>query len=101
MEWIKSKIETVIQLINDNNFKSTLLDTSVPGVYRPFLIGFNNNDPLPGDDDNNPVPDLNLVEKDSHRKYVLLRVGIKDYNVLINGRNFYDQNISDDFKKYD
>ena len=25
---------------------------------------------------------------------------IKDYNVLVDGRNFYDQNISEDFKKY-
>ena len=30
----------------------------------------------------------------------LPRVDIKDYNILIDGRNFYDQNISDDFKKY-
>ena len=26
---------------------------------------------------------------------------IRDYNVLTDGRNFYDQNISDDFKKYE
>ena len=31
----------------------------------------------------------------------LPRVDIKDYNVLIDGRNFYDQNISYDFKKYE
>ena len=30
----------------------------------------------------------------------LPRVDIKDYNILIDGRKFYDQNISDDFKKY-
>ena len=28
-------------------------------------------------------------------------LNIKDYNVLVDGRNFYDQNISDDFKKYE
>ena len=33
-------------------------------------------------------------------KFFLPRVDIKDYNVLIDGRNFFDQNISNDFKKY-
>ena len=43
-----------------------------------------------------------LIElKESHRKYFLPRADIKDYNILIDGRNFYDQNISDDFKKYE
>ena len=49
---------------------------------------------------------INSVKRDSHRKYFLFltripRVDIKDYNVLIDGRNVYDQNISDDFKKYE
>ena len=54
-------------------------------------MGFNDND----------ANDANRAERDSHRKYLLPGVNIKDYNVLINGRNFYDQNISDDFKKYE
>ena len=41
------------------------------------------------------------VERDSHRKYFLPRVDITNYNVLIDGRNFYDQPISDQIKKYD
>ena len=48
------------------------------------------------EDDNN-----NRVKRDGHRKYFLPRIDIKDYNVLIDGRNFYDQNISCDFKKYE
>ena len=43
----------------------------------------------------------NKVERDSHRKYFLLRVDITNYNVLIDGRNFYDQLINDQIKKYD
>ena len=43
----------------------------------------------------------NRVKRGGYRKYFLPRVDIKDYNVLIDGRNFYDQNISDDFKKYE
>ena len=41
------------------------------------------------------------VERESHRKYFLLRVNITNYNVLIDGRNFYDQPIYDKIKKYD
>ena len=47
----------------------------------------------------------NKVERDSHRKYFLPRVDITNYyyciNVLIDGRNFYDQPINDQIKKYD
>ena len=43
----------------------------------------------------------NKVERDSHRKYFLPRVDITKYNVLIDDRNFYDQPINDQFKKYD
>ena len=41
------------------------------------------------------------VERDSHRKYFLPTVDITKYNVLIDGRNFYDQAINDQIKKYD
>ena len=40
------------------------------------------------------------IERDSHRKYFLLRLDITNYNVLIDGRNFYDQLINDQIKKY-
>ena len=43
----------------------------------------------------------NRVERDSHRKYFLPRVNITNYNVLIDGRNFYDQPINNQIKKYD
>ena len=59
-------------------------------------MGFNDNG-----DDNNRNADTNRAERNNHRKYLLPRVDIKDYNVLIDGRNFCDQNISDDFKKYE
>ena len=45
--------------------------------------------------------DNNKVERDSHRKYFLPIVDIANYNVLIDGRNFYDQPINDQIKKYD
>ena len=45
--------------------------------------------------------DANRVERNSHQKYFLLRVNIAKYNVLIDGRNFYDQPVSDEIRKYD
>ena len=39
--------------------------------------------------------------KYNHRQYFLPRVDITNYNVLIDGRNFYDQPINDQIKKYD
>ena len=43
----------------------------------------------------------NKVERDSHRKYFFPRVDITNYNISIDGRNFYDQPINDQIKKYD
>ena len=49
-----------------------------------FVLGFNK--------------DVNRIQRDSHRKYFLY---ITNYNVLIDGRNFFDQPINDQVKKYD
>ena len=56
-------------------------------VNRLFVLAFNNA--------------ANRIERDSPRKYFLPRVNITDYNVLFDGRNFYDQPINDQIKKYD
>ena len=37
----------------------------------------------------------------NNKKYFLPRGEIKNYNVLIDGRNFYDQPINDIIKQYD
>ena len=44
---------------------------------------------------------IRRFERDSHKKYFLPRVDITNYNVLIDGRNFYDQPINDQIKNYD
>ena len=41
------------------------------------------------------------IERDSHRKYFLQRVDITNYNVLIDGRKYYDQPNNYQIKKYD
>ena len=45
--------------------------------------------------------DNNEVSIDSYNKYFLPRVEIENYNIEIDGRNFYDQPINDSIKQYD
>ena len=49
---------------------------------------------------NNITDDAKKVERNSHTKYFFPRVDITNCNVLIDGRNFYDQSINDQIKKY-
>ena len=84
----KSKIET--KDANNNNVTRFPLDGSFLGVDRLFVLAFNNVN-------NN----ANEVKRNSYRKYFVPRVHITKYNVLIDGRNFYDQPISDQIRKCD
>ena len=60
------------------------------GVRRLIVLAFDNTD-----------NDGKKVEQDSNTKYFLARANITNYNVLIDDRNFYDQPINDQIKKYD
>ena len=42
----------------------------------------------------------NVTNKNSYRKYFLQRLKIKNYNIEIDGRNFYNQPINDLIKQY-
>ena len=42
----------------------------------------------------------NQYTRDSRRKYYLPRIDFKKYNVIIDGRNFYDNPIESDIEKY-
>ena len=72
---------------NQNNYMRELLDASFQGAKRLFVL------------DNNAGDDL--VTANSHRRYFLPRIKIENYNVKIDGRNFYDQPINDLIKQYD
>ena len=93
----QTKIET--RDLDNNNFTRFPLDASFQGVRRLFVLAFNNttvNVP------NNPINNTNnRVLRNSHTKYFLPRVNITNYNVLIDGRNFYDQPINDLVKQYE
>ena len=89
----KSKVET--KNLDNNNVTSFPLDASFQGVSKLYVLAFNDATLANGDDD------ANRVKRDSHRKYFLPRVDITNYNVLIDGRNFYGQSINNQIKKYD
>ena len=71
-------------------------------VNRLFVPAFND---TPEDEAvDAPAPRnlaANQVVRNGYRKYFVPRVDITIYNVLIDGRNFYDQPVNDSIKKYD
>ena len=80
-----------VHISNNNEEKSIrkLLESSYQGVKRLFVLAYNNKE------------DNNKVSIDSYEKYFLPRVKIENYNIEIDGRNFYDQPINDSIKQYD
>ena len=63
-----------------------------------FVIAFNNTSVTVH---NNPINNTNnRVKRNSHTKYFLPRVNTTNYNVLIDGRNFYDQPVYELVKQY-
>ena len=91
--WNKYKVidNKIIEITDDNAAKHVreLLDSSSEGVRKLFILVYNI---AVGD---------NQVSVDSHQKYLLPRVKIENYNIEIDGRNFYDQPVNDSIKQYD
>ena len=78
------------------------LDAAFQGVNRLFVLAFE--DTRADEADDAPAPQklvASRVIRDSYRKYFVPRVDITSCNVLIYGRNFYDQAINDSIRKYD
>ena len=82
INWNKylSKPELLAQNPNFNH----LVEPSFQGVNRLFVLAFENDDDRTSDDE-----------------YYLPTVEIKDYNIVINGENFFDQPIKNNKIKYD
>ena len=72
---------------NGNTYIRERLDTSIQGVNRLFVLAY-------GRENDNATGN-------SHRKYFLLRMKIKNCIIEIDDRNFYDQAINDTIKQYD
>ena len=86
---IDNKILETTANNNEEKYIRQLLDSCWQGVKRLFVLAYNSKK---GD---------NKVSVDSYKKYFLPRVKIENYNIEIDGRNFYDQAINDSIKQYD
>ena len=75
--------------VNEGKYIRELLNSSCQGVKRLFVLAYDN------------TAGNNQVSVDSFKKYFLPRVKIENYNIEIDGRNFYDQPINDSIKQYD
>ena len=67
-----------------NRYLYYLIDPSFQGVNRLFVSSFENE-----------------TDREVRTKYYISNVEIKDYNFIIDGRNFFDQPIKNDLKIYD
>ena len=63
------------------------LDASIQGVNRLFVFPY--------------MRGANFTTENSYNKYFLPRLKIDNYNIEIDGRNFYDQAIHDSIKQHD
>ena len=81
----------VVEIAANNEEKPIreLLDSSLQGVKRLFVLAYNNKE------------SNNQVSVNSYKIYFLPRVKIENYNIEIDGRKFYDQPINDSIKQYD
>ena len=86
--WNKYKIIPNKTYHENDNIRE-LLDSSYQGVKRLFVLAYRGQ------------VGANRVTADSHRRHFLPRVKIENYNIRIDGRNFYDQPINDSVKQYD
>ena len=86
--WNEYQTKIKSRNLDNNNLTRFLLDASIQGVKRLFVLAFiNTTFTIP----NNPINNTNnRVLRNSHQIYFLPRVNITNYNVLIDGRNFYD-----------
>ena len=79
-----NKYESSIKTFAQNRYLNYLINPSFQGVNRLFVLSFENEN-----------------DRTSHSTYYLPKVEIKDYNVKIDGRNFFDQPINSMNKTYE
>ena len=72
------------ELLAQNRNLNHLVEPSFQGVNRLFVLAFENND-----------------DRTSDEQYYLPTVEIKDYNIMINGENFFDQQIKNNKVTYE
>ena len=85
--WNEYKTKEQTEDGNANSVKYINLDPSFQAVNRLFLMTYSR-------------ADNNQAARNGQQKYYLPRIGLKKYNVIIDGRNFYDNPIESDIEKY-
>ena len=82
IDW--NKYSSKPELLRQNTNLNSLVEPSFQGVRRFFVLAF--------EDD---------TQRTSHSGYYLPNVEIKDYNIVINGENFFDQPIKNNKVTYE
>ena len=85
--WNEYKTKGQGEVANSNIFKYISLDPSFQGVNRLFVMAYDN-------------VNANRSTRDGRTRYYLPTIDINKYNVIIDGRNFYDNPIESDIEKY-
>ena len=88
--WNEYKTKEQTEDANANATKYINLDPSFQGVNRLFVMAYNILD----------AANDNQFNRNSQQKYYLPRNDLNKYNVIIDGRNFYDNPIDSDIEKY-
>ena len=84
--WNEYKTKEQNEDANNNVFKYINLDPSFQGVNRLSVMAFSKA--------------TNEPDRNSQQKYYLPRIDLNKYNVIIDGRNFYDNPIENNIEKY-
>ena len=84
--WNEYKTKEINEDADANAFKYINLDPSFQGANRLFVMAYNRVDGQP--------------TRSGQRKYYSPRIDLNKYNVIIDGRNFYDNPIESDIGKY-
>ena len=84
--WNEYKTKEINENADANVFKYINLDLSFEGVNRLFVMAYNKVDCQP--------------TRNGRQKYYLPRISLNKYNVIIGGKNFYDNPIEGDIEKY-
>ena len=71
---------------NTNEYIREQRGTSIQGINRLFVFPY--------------ITGANVTTENSYDKYFLPKLKIDNYNIEIDGRNFYDQSINDSVKQY-
>ena len=79
-----NQYESSVKTFAKNRYLNHLINSSFQGVNRPFVLSFETEN-----------------DRTLHSSYYLPKVQTKDYNVMIDGRNLFDQPINSMTKTYE